>query len=365
MVNKPTEKVRIYSIDLLRFVAITGMIVTHFVGFMSDNALLPYQILIKQYVYYFGSLLSVPLFLYCSGFSMAYASLKKKSTLTRVEIIKKNMLKGFVLLVFGILYTMLIHGFDKVTYFWILQCIGVYLIVFSLIFDMVALSSLLILISFAGVMIFQFFPQLYQLQVTSINNFKVIRYLITLFISGNFAIIPWSVFFLIGIITGYRCAQQKLRIGCVIIISCVLIVTSLVLMNNGDFRILEYSIGMAITKYPVSMNYVILFSGISLFLAAIGYWLFDYKKIVLPSFNVIQRISTLSLTIFCVHYAGGLVFLLKGVSRFTTEPLVAIAATFLFIWGFGIFSVWWQKYDYRYSLEYFMKIIDRVWSKEQ
>lgn len=324
---------RILPIDIFRTTAIVSMVIWHSVAWFSKK----YQgtdIYIYNVIFFIGSYLSPPYFYFISGVTIYYKFTQKMLLgIETNKIYRYFVSRGIKLIIFGYLYTFLIVGVDKIFHAWVLQSIGLSLIIccflaikpriLLLVSLLFVLLSILIrsLLDYQSVLIPGFF-------LSPVAIYDMVKAIVLL---GAFPLIPWASFMLLGVYCGAVEFGKKNKQDpySIITIATFVIILGL-LFHYSQFTFNNPFISLKLTKYPISLAYFFVTSGISVIFFHLVYRYFKNSTGSNYIDSLIINVSKNSLQIFCVHYFIG-TWLSKIFPNFKVDIYWSIIIGFSFL----------------------------------
>ncbi len=380
---------RFISIDMMRALAIAGMVLCHFVITWS----LPGQ---NPVVYFFGNHLlgdwPASFFTFLVGVSLAISIARRED---KGEDKKENRLRGikrglFVFFV-GLLLAICISGPASVFDWDILTLIGTALILLQLIRDVrpgwIASGCVVIVLvtpylqQAAGFLtrwgggitadpvIGSVMPNILFDPVSCYAPGFGMDAVIGFLVGGYFPVFPWIIFPLLGFITGKILFTNRLplnpawRFPLVPGIFCTLL--GLAVGYLGSLSPQPAVTGAIIAPfsfYPATVAMILLQFGLCLCVLELLRALFDHEHTLAPWERIPERLSRYSLSLYIIHLLILEVpleiqeFLYPGSTSFMEawSPLFALTLGILFLAGFTIVTGWWDRIKGRYSFEWIM-----------
>jgi uncharacterized membrane protein len=357
---------RFDSIDILRTVAIIGMIQVHFTEILSS--------------YYGGSSLlfnisdligsfPAPLFTFLVGMSL-FISVKRQeiSGLQPGAIADRNLRRGMALFFLGLLFATLIWTPAEVFGWDILTLIGAsLLIVFPLrkLNNGILTAIILLIVAVSPLLrIWSDYPSYWNRWGEYITSSDLKGALLGFVLNGYFPLLPWLIFPLCGYLVGRACFADELpRLPK----SLLPLGFGLVLLSAGLLLVGGYI--APFTFYPASTSFLAMALGITLILFVLAFRLFDLqteKPINNWFLTFSRRFSRYALTAYVVHHAV-LVWPILFAANYTGKQdhwfyygevvptAYALALSLLFILLFYGLIVLWDKCEGRYSFEWLLR----------
>ncbi len=367
---------RYHTIDILRTIAIIGMIQVHVVEWLSG------YIDYKSPLYQFSELLgSFPaaMFTFLVGMSL-FISIKRQEDegVDPGLIADRNLRRGVAIFFFGLLFLIFVWMPEEVFAWDILTLIGTALLV---IFPLRILSTKLLL----SIAVFVVLISPLIRQLTNYHSywnkwgeyapsFQMPEVLMGFFANGYFPLLPWIVFPLLGYVVGRACfGNKKLCLPKMLLpAGIILVIISLVMifiLSNVNLPEAAAWYILPFTFYPASTSFLLLAMGVNILFFVLFFRLFDLKENNFdrnPFIIFCNRYSRYSLTAYVVHHALFLWWLIgynyyQGESfRWTlygyimpTAQAMLIVLAFIII--FYLLIMAWDKSGGRYSFEWWLK----------
>jgi len=365
------------AIDILRAIAIIGMIQVHFVEILSSyyNS----TTLLSQLSNIFGSL-PAPLFTFLVGMSL-FISVKKQE-LSGIElqaIADRNLRRGVAIFFLGLVHAALIWTPAEVFGWDILTLIGAtFLIVFPLRKLSNSSLSAIIVVILAMSPLLRYWSDYHS----SWNHWgeyvpaaDLKGALLGFTLNGYFPLLPWLLFPLCGYLVGKACfGGDKPRLPHFILpVGAALVILALGLMiTNSVLNITTEPATWYLspfTFYPASTAFLLITLGINLLLFWFFYRRFDLDQLEPKTgkfLNFCRRYSRYALTAYVVHHAV-LVWPLLAAASFTGKgdqwffygevlpTHYSLLLALLFIALFYVAVIYWDKRGGRYSFEWLLK----------
>jgi uncharacterized membrane protein len=350
---------RIYSIDLLRGIAVILMVQQH-TGYWFWNAGGDMGSLIGEYpvmviINGLGGL-AAPLFILLAGIGAALSIEGGKSG-------KQLILRGLMIIFYGYLLNILTPAWFSPVSWYVLHLIGSGMIL-SPVFRR---FNPAVLLTISGVILF--------LSVFFLNAFNTPRYLdnddmrginsITgvcrlVFFEGHFPLLPWIALFITGFISG-RWIADKAYISILKAVAGFFAAAILLyLIKQGDFGFLKNTFGARLLlinlyMYPAYPIQFLTLSSVSLICVYLV--LLAGMKFKIPSGNILILTGRVSLTVFILHIIIIRNFMVKsGLWQTFSEPATVMLqiAVLLFIF---VAVYFWRKIEFRYGFEWLLRLI--------
>lgn len=380
---------RYISIDLMRGLAIAGMVLCHFVIDWS----MPEK---NPFIYFMGDHLlgdwPAAFFTFLVGVSLAISIARREEkgedkALTRLRGVKRGL---FVIAV-GLLLAVCTLGPASIFAWDILALIGAALILIHYIRDSrpawIATGCIGIILitpilqkacgylSYWGgavqpdAVITPLIPNILFNPVGDYMPGFGIPAVIGFFVTGYFPIFPWIIFPLMGYLMGKALFTDRLKVNPgwkfpqSLGILCVIL--GLLIGYAGSIRASPDIIGELIAPfcfYPETTSMLFLQFGLALCVLEVLRRLFDRQKSHEPWVRIPERISRYSLTLYIVHLLiiyvpiEILTCLYPGSTPVieTLNPLTGLGIGILFLIGFTILTGYWDRIKGKYSFEWIM-----------
>lgn len=369
---------RFDSIDILRTVAIIGMIQVHFTTILStyydssSSLLLNISDLVGAF--------PAPLFTFLVGISL-FISVKRqeKSGLLPGAISDRNLRRGMALFFLGLLFATLIWTPSAVFGWDILTLIGAsLLIVFPLrkLNNGILTAVSLIIVAVSPLFRIWFdYPSYWNRWGDYVTSSDLKGVLLGFVANGYFPLLPWLIFPLCGYIVGRACFRGELPrlpksllplgAGLVILSTGLLLVESAI---DSNANLVSFYIS-PFTFYPASTTFLAMALGIILILFVLSFRFFDLqaeKPLNSWFLTFSRRFSRYALTAYVMHHAV-MVWPILLAANYTGRPdhwyyygdvvpaAYALALSLLFILLFYGLIVLWDKHEGRYSFEWLLQ----------
>ncbi len=292
---------------------------------------------------------SAPAFIVCAGFGAFYFNEKFNSKLKFIK-------RGMVLLVFGYMMNFLVPSWFTPGSWYVLQLLGFCMIISPVLFVIKKKEFLFILTLF--ILILTIYIQ-YVLKTPSqyssqrMGDYKMPGGVFRLiFAEGHFPVLPWTIFFITGMITAdfYKKGQSRNILMTAIaslIISCTILAAGYVIKFSNPEIARFFNAGTSF--YPLYP--VMLFFLISLVLFSI----YALSFIKFKPENVIVLTGRLSLTIFILH----VVIFKQGLNLIGKYKYFNVQISFilmsLVVSIFILIAFLWSKKNFRFSFEWLLR----------
>jgi uncharacterized membrane protein len=359
MKNSTKTVQRIGYIDALRGVAVLLMIEQHLGYWLWNSPPGSIHFFDHPFLLSFNALggFAAPVFVTLAGVGVSLFSLRHSN----VDVILVR--RGFIIMIFGYILNAITPSWFSLGSWYVLHMIGFAIILFPL---FRRLNSSVIF--FIGIIVVVSTVVLQNLLDTpSFLSSERMRsldlrggFLRLALVEGQFPIFPWLYFFLTGILTGRWIVDKKIsRIVCTAVITFFLgAILSIFYFMQFDFAVAGpfhrfFRLGLGF--YPALPPIVFLLSSLVLFALIIFY--FFEERHAFSSRNLLVCLGRTSLTLLMVH-----VFFFREISHHldywqifsTVETLLIILGVWVLA---ALLSVIWQKYGYRYGLEWLLRRI--------
>jgi uncharacterized membrane protein len=378
------------SVDVLRALALIGMVICHYPIFLSSGAGA------DAMLYFFSNHLlggdcGASWFVFLVGLCQVL-SFKKRDSVQATDV-SRVIVRGAAIFVIGLLFLLVIQGYEQLWDWDILTFIGattiilllcrkapswVLLLCCSVVFFVTPwLRSFIDIAPFYGgkfesvpwisdfIPNFLFDPAMdYEGGKTALDN------VIGFFLIGQFPLLPWIIFPLIGFVVGRRMTQNLLAADSpfVLIIGMMFTFMGLFTAYAGSMKP-GFSVAndyvTPLSFYPVSFSMIMLLVGIVLMLFIFLWRMYDAnpdnaKK---PGMFLIycRQISKYSLTIYISHFALFFIPLriiksatgIYYLKDFVSTPTAFMLAVLLMILYYPLLKLW-DKAGGKYSFEWLL-----------
>jgi uncharacterized membrane protein len=340
---------RLESIDIIRGLAIAMMIFTHFF-YYSINPALIYNTLVF-YVADLASYFSVPLFYFTIGYTLVISiNEKRRKGHTDSELTKYILARSCLIYFFGFVLNIDEVGFDQVWEWSTLQMISIgYIVTYFLLRRSKTIRAGLIVVSIIIAFILAPFYTIYMYG----GDWNFTGFFMGFIFSGDDPFFPWIAFFLLGSIIAEVKFTKK---------NIIMIGIPLILLSSGS--LLASGIN-SITKYPASLTYIIIFITGTLITYYGLFYLYEIKNVGKVLFYPLRLFGMFPLTIFLLHIIVG-EELIKRFSIYQSlgfiEFLGVFVLTIIILTSVGFF---WEKWKFKYSLDWVLKIVSHKMLKNK
>jgi len=381
---------RIDSVDVLRALALIGMVICHYPIFLSSgegrDAML----------YFFSNHLlggdcAASWFVFLVGLSQVL-SIKKRDT-AQDKNVSRVIIRGMAIFVIGLLFLLVIQGYEELWDWDILTFIGATTIILLLCrkapsWGLILFCSVVFFItpwlrSFIDIAPFyggkfesvkwisDFIPNFIFDPVKDYDGGKtVLDNVIGFFLIGQFPLLPWIIFPVTGFVIGRRMTQNLLAAD-----SPFILIIGMMFTFMGLFTAYAGSIksGFSVANdyitplsfYPISFSLIMFLVGVVLILFIFLWHIYDANpdNTKPPGMFLIycRQISKYSLTIYVSHFA--LFFIPLRIIKLTTgiyylrdlvsTPVAFALAVLLLILYYPLLKLW-DKAGGKYSFEWLL-----------
>lgn len=320
------------SIDVLRALALIGMVICHYPIFLSSGAGSDAMLYFLSN-HLLGGDSAASWFVFLVGLCQAL-SMKKKSA-TPDKDANMVIMRGAAIFVIGLLFLLIVQGYDEMWDWDILTFIGAMTIILLPCRKAPAWSLLLFcavvffvtpwLRSFIDIAPFyggkfesvrwisDFFPNLLFDPAQDYDGGKtVFLTVIGFFLIGQFPLLPWIIFPIVGFVVGRRMTENHLPADApfILIIGLMFTFMGLFAANAGSIRS-AFSVAndyiIPLSFYPISFSMVMLLMGIVLTLFITLWRIYDVNQDSTKKpglfLTYCRQISKYSLTIYITHFA--------------------------------------------------------------
>ena len=365
---------RIKSVDILRTIAIIGMIQVHFTYNLS-------------YYYDGGSLLHAisdligsfpaPLFTFLVGMSLHLSvSQQQKAGIADEHISNRNLRRGMAIVFIGLLFATLIWMPAEVFNWDILTLIGTSLLILFPLRHLTPrwlLTLSLVIIMFSPLLrIWSDYYRYWDMWGEYINPFNLKGVVLGFWLNGYFPVLPWLAFPLVGYAIGKLClGKEKAPISKYVPFSAIALigVAILGLIGSQYYRgNSKWAAGILsdFTFYPASTTFIFIALGIILLLFWFFYTFFDLRETEEGPFLLFsRRYSIYSLTVYFIHHATHVWPLLIAAAvtgkndqwYYFGEVMptaYSLTLAFVFVILFYLLIIAWEKKEGKYSLEWLL-----------
>ncbi len=379
MLNKRKEAIvikRYHSVDILRALAIIGMIQVHVVEWLSGYT--------DSYspLYQLGELVgSFPaaIFTFLVGMSL-FISVKRQEAggVNPSLIADRNLRRGTAIFFLGLIFLFFVWMPEEVFAWDILTLIGAsFLILFplrKLSYKILLSVTLFILVISPVIRVYTDYHSHWNKWGEYVPSFEMPGILMGFFANAYFPLLPWLIFPLAGYIVGRACLgnENPHLPKALLPTGVIIVVVSLALIFLSSIPGLPEIItwyASPFTFYPASTSFLLLAMGINITLFVIFLRIFDMRgREKQDSYFLVfcNRYSRYALTAYVVHHAFFLwaliayAYYLGELYRWELYGYImptasALLVVFAFIYVFYLVIVAWDKRDGRYSLEWWLR----------
>lgn len=391
---------RLDSVDILRALALIGMVICHYPIFLSSgegsDAMLYF---LTNHL--LGGDFGASWFVFLVGLSQVL-SVKKRAP-DQGQNDRRVVIRGTAIFILGLLFLLVIQGYGEMWDWDILTFIGFMTIVLLycrrapswvlLLFCTAVLLATPLLRSFTDIAAFyggefvsvrwisDFFPNLLFDPLKDYDGGPFVLDNVTgFFLTGQFPLLPWIIFPIVGFIIGRRLTENHLSSDTpfLIIIGVMFTFMGIFTASAGSitppFSVHEEHI-TPLSFYPLSFSMNIFLLGVVLILFTVLWNIFDRQphKAANPSLflTYCRQISKYSLTIYITHFALFFIPLRliqlstgKYYLRELTSTSTALGlAILLLILYYPVLKLW-DKAGGEYSFEWLLNKIISTFSRE-
>lgn len=361
---------RVHSIDILRTLAIIGMICCHYVIFLYPHH--------SNWVYFIGNDIigdwPAPLFVFLSGVSwqISYQQALQRD-LPIFQIRNKMIRKSCLLFVLALLFQVFIFDFNEIFSWDILSTIAVSFIFlfYTRHFSAKGLLILIAVIVFIAPPLFHAFNGLnYWQEDTYLAPMRFPESLYGFLFYGYFPLIPWLSYSLLGVLLckllhgpSFPRYIRTIQWSSISLILLGLILAKLSIHGQEAYLLILYL--APLSEYPqASFSMLCLMFGLISLVYTLTYIYVDVMKIRLPlrlqSFTLIM--SQFSLSIYVMHH---IVILFISARIHNTLGLIGFTSNYAFILygesfvyialSYLLFQYWQTHWQAKYSLEWYLR----------
>jgi len=393
-------KQRYDSVDVLRALALIGMVICHYPIFLSSgqghDAMLYF---LSNHL--LGGDFAASWFVFLVGLCQALSS--KKRNLTKSGDIGRTVTRGGLIFVIGLLFLLLVQGYGELWVWDILTFIGATTI---LLLPLRRTASSWILLGCAAVVfvtpwlrsfvdlaplygggfepvswISDFFPRLlFDPREDYHGAQTVLHNVLGFFLIGQFPIFPWIIFPLLGFVVGRRVSSNELAAETpfLVIIGTMFLFMGLFTAYAGSLRP-DVSVAndyiVPLSFYPASFSMVLLLVGVVVLLYIFLHKHYDMRTEATAAEGLFLRycrqISKYSLTIYITHFALFFIPLriveaitgvsyLKNLFDTTTAFLLSVLLLILY---YPLLRLW-DRAGGRYSFEWLLAKVMAQYGKK-
>ncbi|MHA1379116.1 MAG: heparan-alpha-glucosaminide N-acetyltransferase domain-containing protein [Candidatus Helarchaeota archaeon] len=337
---------RVYSIDILRGLAIFFMIFVHYGQSWLDLN----SVIIFSPFFYIPSFIGGPIFLFVVGVSFAISAERRKNQ----DDFKKHVFKrAFILICLQFLLNIIIFDFKQVWTYEVLILIGVSQIICYYFLERTDLEKIIFII--ITMLLVPILKDIFHYQIEIFTLFNPIwdfgKFSRASFFAYPFCFFPYISYMILGMMVGNRLVRvrQNKQQEYVFCKNLILFGIILILIGIG-FRIFNSPI---VDAYEEGLH-VFLTTGIVMIVLSGLYWLEDVKKISL--FRLFVLYGQISLTFLIGHHIVNKYlfyydyFIFKNLSIYPYLILV----TFLCV-AYWIVAYFWSICKYKLSLDWIVR----------
>ena len=391
---------RIDSVDVLRALALIGMVICHYPIFLSSgegtDAMLYF---LTNHL--LGGDFGASWFVFLVGVSQVLSA--KKRTADRGKNVSRVMIRGATIFIFGLLFLLIIQGYEELWVWDILTFIGAMTIVLlpcrrapswalllfcaAVLFATPWLRSFTDIASFYGgkfvnvTWISDFLPNFIFDPVKDYKGARTVLDNVTgFFLIGQFPLLPWMIYPIIGAIIGRRLTENRLASD-----SPFLLIIGIMFCFMGLFTAYAGSIKppfsvandyiTPLSFYPLSFSMALFILGVVMILFTVLWNIFDShpNKGVKPGpfLRYCRQISKYSLTIYISHLALffiplRIIHLSTGkyyLRQLTSTSIALGLAVLLLILYYPLLKLW-DRAAGRFSFEWLLAKVLSICSRE-
>lgn len=381
---------RLDSVDVLRALALIGMVICHYPIFLSSGTGA------DAMLYFFSNHLlggdcGASWFVFLVGLSQVLSA-NKRNALQDKKNAGRVVARGLVIFAIGLLFLLLLQGYEELWDWDILTFIGAVTIILlfcrrvpsgALLFFCAAvvfmtpwLRSLTDLASFYGghfesvKWISDFFPNyIFDPALDYKSGSTFLENVLGFFLIGQFPLLPWIIFPVIGFVVGRRITQKVIDAD-----SPFILIIGMLLVFMGLFTAYAGSIQSAfpvaagyvvpLSFYPLSFSMALFLLGVVLILYILLWRIYDFRPDAAGPglfLSYCRQISKYSLTIYVTHFALffiplRLIFLATGKyylrDAMSTSLAFALAVLLLILY-YPLLKLW-DKAGGKYSFEWLL-----------
>ena len=381
---------RVDSVDVLRALALIGMVICHYPIFLSSGEGRDAMLYFFSN-HFLGGDCAASWFVFLVGLSQVLSA--KKGDAAQVQNESRVIIRGMAIFVIGLLFLLIVQGYEELWVWDILTFIGATTIILLLCRKAPSWGLLLVccvvflitpwLRSFIDIAPFyggkfenvqwisDFVPNfLFDPAKDYEGGKNVLDNATGFFLIGQFPLLPWIIFPLIGFIVGRRMTQNLLAADFPFILIIGMMFTSMGLFTayagsiKPGFSVANDYI-TPLSFYPVSFSMIMLLIGVVLILFILLWRIYDAnpdsaKK---PGMFLVycRQISKYSLTIYITHFA--LFFIPLRIIKAATgtyylkdlvsTPVAFALAVLLMILYYPLLKLW-DKAGGKYSFEWLL-----------
>lgn len=391
---------RLDSVDVLRALALIGMVICHYPIFLSsgEGADAMLYFLANHLL---GGDCAASWFVFLVGVSQVLSAKKRDSD--QVKNVQRVVIRGTAIFIIGLLFLLIVEGYQELWVWDILTFIGATIIILlpcrrapswvllmfcvTVLFATPWLRSFTDLASFYGgnfvsvAWISDFFPNFlfdpvkdYEGAPTFLDNVN------GFFLIGQFPLLPWIIYPIVGFVIGRRLVENRFASDLPF-----LLIIGMMFSFMGTFAAYAGSITppfsvandyiTPLSFYPLSFSMSLFLLGVVLILFAVLWNIFDSRadKEGNPGLFLAycRQFSKYSLTIYITHFAVFFIplrmiqlFTGKDYLRGLTSSSVALALAVLLLILYYPVLKFWDKAGGRFSFEWFLAKILSAFSRE-
>lgn len=303
----------------------------------------------------FGGL-AAPLFITIAGFGVAATYTRRRNPARTLFI------RGAILLGFGYLLNMLVPTWFSPGSWYVLHLLGAMLVLSPLFMQlrsetaMISAASVVLILS-AAIQNWLHIPLAHgNVQMNDVTQSGGIFRLALA--GGHFPFFPWTAFFLVGVVAGQRCLAGNVKKIWILAVFCIISagVMAIIRWMYGPMNTPAlYFFGISTRIYPLLLIPALFLMALTLALIALvlRYDMVTTNVVIHP----LTSLGRISLTVLFVHI---LIFKELGVrlgfARIFSQPVAAAITVVTVLLFIGIAGLW-KRIEYRYSLEWLMRLV--------
>jgi uncharacterized membrane protein len=393
-------KQRYDSVDVLRALALIGMVICHYPIFLSSGQGHDVMLYFLSN-HLLGGDFAASWFVFLVGLCQALSS--KKRNLTKSGDIGRTVTRGGLIFVIGLLFLLLVQGYEELWVWDILTFIGATTIILlplrrtassmllagcvAVVFLTPWLRSFVDLAPLYGGgfepvgWISDFFPRFLFDPIEDYHGAQtVLHNVLGFFLIGQFPLFPWIIFPLLGFVVGRRVSSNELAAETpfIVIIGTMFLFMGLFTAYAGSLRP-DVSVSndyvVPLSFYPASFSMSLLLVGVVLLLYIFLHKHYDTRQEAMATDGLFLRycrqISKYSLTIYITHFALFFIPLriveaLTGVSYLKNlfDTTTAFLLSVLLLILYYPLLRWWDRAGGRYSFEWLLAKVMAQYGKK-
>ena len=339
--NDELKPPRLESVDILRGLAIAMMVFTHFFDFTINSHLISSKLIFAANT--LASYLSVPLFYFIVGYTLVISlNEKRRKGYSDRDLTKYILVRSSLIYLVGFILNIYNEGLDRVWHWETLQIIAIgYLVTFYFLRRSGRVrEGLIVVIIVVAFMLAPFYDTWRYF-----GDWSIIGFLTGFIFAGEFPLLPWIAYFLLGSIVAEK--RDTIKISIMTFIPFIFLSLFSIIISGH----------IPIDKYPASLTYNILFISGTLITYFAVFWIHEVRKLGKVIFYPLRIFGMYPLTIFVFHYIL-LQDLIKLFPIYLSLDFIEFsglfAGVFIIFTGLGFF---WEKWKFIYSLDWVLKFI--------